>query len=73
MCSWVRLFRRRTGIGGVTIRRCHYSAMQPLRVTSAVAALGLAMVSAPTAVAIPGYQSCPSPPGYQTEVQGPDL
>jgi hypothetical protein len=40
------------------------------RVIILAAALGLAMVAAPTAAAIPGYQPCPSPAGYQYEVMG---
>lgn len=37
---------------------------------TAAAALGLAVIAAPTAAAIPGYQPCPSPAGYQVEVSG---
>ena len=45
--------------------------MQTLRVILLAAGLGATgMVAAPTAAAIPGYQPCPSPPGYQIEVMG---
>jgi hypothetical protein len=45
--------------------------MQALRATLLAAGLGITgMAAAPTAVAIPGYQPCPSPPGYQIEVKG---
>ena len=44
--------------------------MSTFRLVLVAAGLAAAGITAPTAAAIPDYQSCPSPPGYQIEVLG---